>query len=247
MTVSFRRGLRSVLGSAYRLVLGPPDPTLLGELHRRHLARWTMFTRVADFVNFEGVEGDFLEFGVFGGISLALLADAYRCDPKGMERRIAGFDSFGGLPSSEERHARWDAGDCARMHGWHPFLNVGDPVSKETTLELFRLCELPFPELEVGSFETTLPATIPSKYGAAAVIHVDCDLYESTKVVLENVEPILQEGTVILFDEWFSYKGNPDRGEARAFSEFLAAHPKWGARHYQTYGFLSDSFILYRK
>lgn len=247
MTVSFRRSLRSVLGRVYRVALGTPDATLLDELHHRELARWTMFTRAADFVNFEVVEGNFLEFGVFGGVSLALLADAYRCDPKGMERRIVGYDSFGGLPGSEERHARWDAGDCARMHGWHPLLKVGDPVTKEATLELFRQCQLPTPELEVGLYHETLPRTIPSKYARAALIHIDCDLYESTKTVLEGVASILQEGTVVLFDEWFSYKGNPNRGEARAFNEFLDEHPEWRARHYQSYGAFSDSFILYRK
>lgn len=247
MTLSVRRSLRSVLGRAYRFALGPSDPTVLGELHRRELARWTMFTRAADFVNFEAVEGDFLEFGVFGGVSLALLADAYRCDPKGVDRRIVGFDSFGGLPTSEESHDRWDAGDCARMHGWHPFLDVGDPVSPDTTLELFRRCELPPPKLEHGLFEKTLPAAIPSKYAAAAVVHIDCDLYESTRVVLEGIAPILQEGTLVLFDEWFSHKGNPNRGESRAFGEFLEEHPEWGARHYRAYGSFSDSFILYRQ
>ncbi len=33
--------------------------------------------RSVDFVNFEAVEGDILEFGVFGGVSLALLAKAH--------------------------------------------------------------------------------------------------------------------------------------------------------------------------
>jgi hypothetical protein len=51
----------------------------------------------------------------------------------------------------------------------------------------------------------------------------------------------------LLFDEWFSYKGNPAKGEARALSEFLDKHAEWGARHYHAYGSWSDSFILYRK
>jgi hypothetical protein len=78
-------------------------------------------------------------------------------------------------------------------------------------------------------------------------VHIDCDLYESTKVVLEGVAPILQEGTLLLFDEWFSYKGNPARGEARAFFEFLESHREWGSQAYHAYGPWSNSFILYRR
>jgi hypothetical protein len=120
-------------------------------------------------------------------------------------------------------------------------------VSKNTTLELFRLCKLQSPELEEGMFEDTIPATIPSKYRAAAIVHIDCDLYESTKLVLNGIAPILQEGTVLLFDEWFAYKGDPKKGEAHAFHDFLEEHREWGARHYHSYGVFCDSFIMYKK
>ncbi|MGH9319215.1 MAG: TylF/MycF/NovP-related O-methyltransferase [Vicinamibacteria bacterium] len=247
MSVSIRRSLRSVLARAYRMALGPANTSIADEIARHNLDRWTMFVRTADFVNFERVEGDVLEFGVFGGVSLALLACAHRCDPKGMTRRIVGYDSFRGLPDSAESHSRWKEGDCGRMHGWHPTLKLGDPVTAGVTLDLFRQCGLDAPELEVGLFQETIPTNVPAKYRAAAVVHIDCDVYESAKAVLDGIEPILQEGTVLLFDEWFSYKGNPHKGEARAFFEFLETHPEWGAQHYQTYGPYSDSYILYRK
>jgi hypothetical protein len=85
----------------------------MDQMIRRNLHRWTMYSRAVDFVNFEAVEGDILEFGVFGGVSLALLAQAHSFDPKGMTRRIVGYDSFRGLPRSEETHARWKEGDCS--------------------------------------------------------------------------------------------------------------------------------------
>jgi len=242
-----RRSLRKYLGKAYRFALGPADPTVMGKVTKRHTERWIMFVKVADFVNYEAVPGDILEFGVFGGVSLALLAEAHECDPKGMSRRIAGFDSFHGLPKGSENHSRWNTGDCSKMHEWHPLLRPGESVSKDTTLELFRACELDPPELEVGMFDETIPATIPAKYSAAAVVHIDCDLYESTKLVLNGIAPILQEGTVLMFDEWFAYKGDPQKGEAHAFHDFLEEHQEWGARHYHSYSVFCDSFIMYRK
>jgi hypothetical protein len=125
-------------------------------------------------------------------------------------------------------------------------MKPGDPVTKEVTLDLFRRSGRDAPELEVGFFQDTIPRTVPAKYKSAAIVHIDCDLYESTKMVLEGLAPILQEGTVLLFDEWFSYKGNPAKGEARAFFEFLETRPEWRAQAYQPYGPYSNSFILYR-
>jgi len=246
MTLSYRTRLRSVLRAGADLILGPSDENVLGQIARRDVRASTFF-RVMEFVNYERVEGDILEFGVFGGLTLALLAEGHRCDPKGMTRRVVGFDSFQGLPGSDESHARWREGDCATTQAWHPHLAIGEPVSAEATIRLFEACGLPAPELERGAFEDTLAGTLGSKYDAAAVVHIDCDLYESTKTVLEALTPTLQDGTVVLFDDWFHYRGNPNKGEARAFGEFLEIHHEWRAQPYQTYGTFCNSFVLYRQ
>jgi len=234
------------LRRAGRLVGGPPEKPLISRLIEGD-RRWPTFLNAVDYVNYEQVPGDILEMGVFSGLSLALFAKAHSFDDKGMRRRIAGFDSFAGLPESAEEHARWKEGDCATNHSWHPLLAPGAAVTPETTRELFRACELPPPELEVGRFEATLPATVPAKYSQVALVHVDCDLYESTATVLSALAPAFQDGTAILFDDWFHYRGNPEKGEARAFHEFLAAHPEWGAVPYRSYATFCNSFLLYRK
>ena len=46
----------------------------------------------------------------------------------------------------------------------------------------------------------------------AAFVYIDCDLYESTVPVLRFVLPLLQTGTVIAFDDWYSFNGDPERG-----------------------------------
>jgi hypothetical protein len=60
----------------------------------------------------------------------------------------------------------------------------------------------------------------------AAVVFVDCDLYKSTVPVLRFIVPFLQKGTVIVFDDWNCYFGDPVLGERRAWAEFTAAHPE---------------------
>lgn len=210
-------------------------------------ARSDTFFRAIEFVNFERVPGDIVEAGVFGGVSLALLAKGATFDPKGMSRRIVGVDTFDGLPASQEAHARWQAGDCAHIVTDHPVAAPGEPVTPALVRRLFAACELEAPLLYEGRFDRVLPGVIPSVHPAIALLHVDCDLYESTKDLLACVAPALQDGTLILFDDWFHYKGHPRMGEARAFHEFLETHPEWDAVHWKSYATFCNAFIMVRR
>ena len=121
------------------------------------------------------------------------------------------------------------------------------PNRPESIRKLFSISRLAEPELEAGWFHEMIPQTIPSKYQKVALLHIDSDLYPSAKQVLCGVEPILQDGTLVCFDDWFMYRGNPNQGEQRAFREFLDEHPNWQAIPYQTYSVFCNSFILHRK
>ena len=209
--------------------------------------RWPTFCHATEYIDFEAVPGDIVEFGVFTGMSLALLAKAHSFGRNGIARRLAGFDSFEGLPDSNDAHARWRPGDCGTNHSWHPVLRVGDPVTPEVTRRLFELCLLDEPTLHVGPFERTLPAALPSVHPEVALVHFDCDLYESTRDALEAIAPSLQDGSILMFDDWFHYRGHPRKGEARAFAEFLDKHPEWGSVQYQPYATFCNSFILHRR
>jgi hypothetical protein len=59
-----------------------------------------------------------------------------------------------------------------------------------------------------------------------SIFHIDCDLYESTVVVLDFIRPLLQDGSVLVFDDWFYYRGHPQRGERGAFAEWMSRYPE---------------------
>jgi hypothetical protein len=219
-------------------------------------ARCAFFVNAIQFLNWEKVEGDLLEFGVAVGKSLALLAQLQRenlalwryAEPACTDRRVAGFDTFSGLPADSDPHPRWGAGSFGTnyLHD-HPTMSLHQPITPEAIRQLFALCGLPAPELEVGLFADTMPGVIGAKYARAALVHIDSDLYASAKEVLVGVEPILSDGALVLFDDWFMYRGNPDKGEARAFREFLDEYPHWQAIPYQTYSVFCNSFIMHRR
>jgi hypothetical protein len=78
----------------------------------------------------------------------------------------------------------------------------------------------------------------------AAVVWVDCDLYESTVPVLDFITDYVQSGTIILFDDWYCFKADPNRGECRAFNEWLARNPTIRAFEYKKFEAAGNSFIL---
>jgi hypothetical protein len=55
-----------------------------------------------------------------------------------------------------------------------------------------------------------------------AFMHMDADLYSSTKTVFDTLADRIVPGTVIVFDEFFNYPGWK-RGESKAFAEMVAA------------------------
>jgi hypothetical protein len=219
-------------------------------------ARTTFFTNAIQFINWERVEGDVLEFGVSVGKSLALVAQLYRenlelwqyKEAACRDRRMVGFDTFSGLPPDDQFHPRWGTGSFATNYlQGHPTLAYGEPITPRSIEALLGAAGLPPPELHVGLFSDSAPKVIPSRYAKAALVHIDSDLYPSACDALAMVAPILQDGTLMCFDDWFMYRGNPAQGEQRAFREFLEAHPEWQAIPYQTYSVFCNSFIMHRR
>lgn len=136
------------------------------------------------------IPGLLLEFGVAGGKSINRLAKIHPGET------IYGFDSFKGLPEA------WRP-DYQKSHFAQPIPQVRDNV-----------------KLVVGWFNETLPAFLEEHHGVVSLLHIDCDLYSSTKVVLDLLRDRIKPGTVIVFDEYFNYPGWRMH-EHKAFMEFV--------------------------
>ena len=108
-------------------------------------------------------------------------AQDHRC--RARRRDVYGFDSFEGLPEN------WRNGFPAGA------FNVDG------------LPDVPGAELVVGWFDDTLPGFLDEHEGPVAFLHVDCDLYSSTKTVLDLVGPRLVPGSIVAFDEYFNFPG----------------------------------------
>ncbi len=67
-----------------------------------------------------------------------------------------------------------------------------------------------------GWYEDTLPFEFPGQLG---LVHIDCDVYSSTRTVLGRIDPWIGEGTVLIFDEIWGYQNYADH-EYKAYREW---------------------------
>lgn len=137
-------------------------------------------------------EGLVLEFGVEKGESIRVLA-------RNTDRIVYGFDSFEGLPAD-----------------WRGTMETKGKFSTKSKLPVVPSNV----RLRVGWFDATLPQFLSEAKEKAALIHIDCDIYESTRTVFELMGDRIVSGTVIVFDEYFNYPGWRQH-EFKAFQEFI--------------------------
>jgi len=136
-------------------------------------------------------DGQILEFGVFSGRTINHISSL-------ANQTIYGFDVFSGLPE------KWWTG-----HEKGAFARNNLPAVNSNV------------ELVVGLFEDTLDTFLESHREPIALLHIDCDLYSSTKFIFRKLHDLITSGTVIVFDEYFNYPGWVHH-EFKAFQEFVA-------------------------
>ncbi|NQV55965.1 MAG: tetratricopeptide repeat protein [Rhodospirillales bacterium] len=156
-------------------------------------------------------DGLVLEFGVRFGTSIRQIAEL-------VNQTVHGFDSFKGLPEA-----------------WHS-LPKGSYSTKG---------EIPSVQENVvlldGWFEETLPIFIEKHHQPIRFMNIDCDIYSSTKTVLDILAKQVSAGTVIAFDE---YIGNETwrEDEFRAFQEAVL---KYGWKYeYLCFSFTTRQVVI---
>jgi len=202
------------------------------------------FSRCIEFIGFNGIEGDILEFGVSRGDSLIQLDKIARRvlrNEQQMKYRIFGFDSFEGLPEPKGI-------DINVTKSTMQFCKVRYKCTKEDALLMLKTHKADVDNIQLieGWYDEVLTPELRQhlQIHKASFINVDCDFYESAIVVLKWCKPLVDRGAVINFDDWFCYEGRPDRGAQRAFQEFLESNPDMTATPFSTESWHGKAFII---
>lgn len=208
-----------------------------------------------DYVFASGVPGDLVEFGCYYGSTAEVLAKAlammelhYQANEArhGIDqRKLWVFDSFEGFPEATYPE------DAAAPHIQAGIWKAGEPKGG-TPESVKALCtRFLSPDrvnIVAGWYKDTLSQI--SKGTRFALVHVDCDYYESTSQVLDHLvgNDMLSDGCTILFDDWWCNRGSPRYGEQRAWGEVTYKYrgdyqfSEWGS-----YGIQGKRFIVHRR
>ena len=162
-------------------------------------------------INAAAKDGLVLEFGVRFGTSIRQIAAL-------VDQEVHGFDSFEGLPEA-----------------WH-HLPKGSYSTKGVIPSVQENVIL-----HIGLFEETLPGFVEKFQDPIRFINIDCDIFSSTKTVLDFLAGQITHGTVIVFDE---YIGNENwrEDEFKAFQEAVLRYD-W-EYEYLCFSFMTKQVVV---
>ena len=202
---------------------------------------WQEFADLKSFIRrafqllvYNGIDGDYAEFGCWGARTFTLAWGAARL--VGHPAHLWAFDSFEGLPASREprdAHPGWAPGEMA----------MSETVFIETCLAngLPREAFTTVPGFYVDSLSPTAEGPRPDRICFA---YIDCDLYTSTTEVLRFLTPRLRHGMVLAFDDYYCFSPSSPSGERLAVGEFLAENTDWQLLPFVQWGWYGMSFIV---
>ena len=115
-----------------------------------------------------------------------------------------GFDSFDGLPEkwSTSNKVSYDTGYFST-----------DGICPSTVS--------PLADIKVGLYKDTIPKFLEKNKKQCAFIHIDCDLYQSTKDILTLLKDYIVDGTIIMFDELIGYPNFKEHEFRKAFDVII--------------------------
>ena len=202
----------------------------------RQKEKYRFFQQAYDYLAANFIEGDYYEFGCHKARTFRMsLSEARKKNFNNMN--FYAFDSFAGLPqiSIIDRFPGWNKGGLKTTE------ESFDAIIKKHGLFLDRIVKVK------GFYNDILTAEMQKQFTEKeqkpAIVYVDCDLYESAAAVLHFIEPLLQDGSIVCFDDWNNYKANPNKGERRAFKEFVDR----SGLHFEEFisvGWFGKSFIF---
>lgn len=170
----------NVLGLT-KFIAAQKDKTILNDYFtwkRDHTRRYNLYAHMMETQQLKSADLDYLEFGVCTGSSMKWWV-ANNDNP---QTRFYGFDTFEGLPEA-----------------WGPSFKKGAmsaniPVMNDDRVEFFK-----------GLFQDTVPGFLkqyPMDKGKRKIVHLDADLFSSTLYALSTLNHFLNEGDIVLFDEF---------------------------------------------
>lgn len=168
------------------------------------LARYELYKTIID------LPGDIIECGVFKGQGLLFWAKLIQIFNPLSPRKVIGFDTFSGVPDTVMSKSDRDSSVSFRDYGGVPeqVMSTARAQGLEQRIQII-----------AGDASQTIPNFVRENRGLrVALLNLDFDVYEPTKVALNTLYDKIVPDGVICFDEYAIHNW----GESDAADECLA-------------------------
>lgn len=182
------------------------------------LRMWSLIQSI-NYVIKNKIEGDIVECGVWRGGNL-ILTQKILTNLGIKEKNIYGFDTFEGMTEPQNIDIDVHGKKASRLMSrtqkinnqkniwaYCDFETVSKNIKKNTTFNTIKLVK--------GDVKNTLiENNLPQKI---SILRLDTDWYESTKIELEKLYPLLSIGGILIIDDYGQFEGCK-----KAVDEFLS-------------------------
>jgi hypothetical protein len=183
---------------------------------------WALIQSV-EYVNKNEISGDFVECGVWKGGNLILLSATQ--EYLGTSREIYGFDTFTGMVEARDIDLDFRGESAIEMMAITPKIDGEHSIHAFASLDLVKNNLLKNNSKNVKLVQGDVAETLlyvdnlPKKI---SILRLDTDWYESTKVELEVLYPLLEPGGVLIIDDYGHYDG-----ARKAVDEYFQNEKPW--------------------
>ena len=166
--------------------------------------RWTLIKSM-HYINQNKLEGDIVECGIWRGGNLFLAKKIQDLYYKDIKRTFYGYDTFEGMPEP----SIYDGEKVRKIY--KSFENKNEKWTKASLDDVTSTAKKIFTNIDdfnfvKGKVEKTLTnkENLPKKI---SLLRLDTDFYESTKIELEVLYPLLVQNGVLIIDDYGDFIG----------------------------------------
>ena len=175
------------------------DITRIGKL----LSQYEIYKKIIE------LPGDVLEFGVFKGASLIRFLTFRNLLENDYSRRIIGFDTFKEFPKQKRKEDNRFILEYTK--------DAGKPILKKDLIKILENKNFQNFQLVEGKVEETVKNFLRKNVNLKiSLLHLDMDVYNSTKFVLNKLYDKVVKNGIIVIDDY-----NTVEGATKATDEFI--------------------------
>ena len=170
---------------------------------------WSLINSIKYIIN-NNIEGDFVECGVYKGGNLIIFKDF--TEKYSLNKMIYGFDTFEGMSDPTNYDTRYLDNKFAK--------DILSTHSKQEKNDFNFWCYANMEEVKnnLGTYESNKIKLIKGKVedtlllkknlpGKISILRLDTDFYESTKIELEILYPLLSDKGILIIDDYGYWQG----------------------------------------